>query len=133
MKILKIHFFCSASKSVESGGSEVGCIFQFCGTYLVVFVTLFKNIPSPAFQLWNLIETQGFREDIKEFVTNSVHGYDNKNYDKDEENNNDNNKNKNNDKGISALGLDRDLRFSQGHQGHYHVTITILSLPSPPY
>ena len=30
----------------------------------------------------------------------------------------DNDKDDNNDKGISALGLDRDLRFSRGHQGH---------------
>ena len=30
----------------------------------------------------------------------------------------DNDKDNNNDKGISALGLDRDLRFSRGHQGH---------------
>ena len=30
----------------------------------------------------------------------------------------DNNKDNNNDKGISALGLDRDLRFPRGHQGH---------------
>ena len=29
----------------------------------------------------------------------------------------DNNKDDNNDKGISALGLDRDLGFSRGHQG----------------
>ena len=29
-----------------------------------------------------------------------------------------NNKEDNNDKGISALGLNRDLRFSRGHQGH---------------
>ena len=29
-----------------------------------------------------------------------------------------NNKNNNNEKGISALGLDRDLWFSRGHQGH---------------
>ena len=29
----------------------------------------------------------------------------------------DNDKDDNNDKGISALGLDRDLGFSQGHQG----------------
>ena len=29
----------------------------------------------------------------------------------------DNNKDDNNDKGISALGLDRDLGFSLGHQG----------------
>ena len=28
------------------------------------------------------------------------------------------NKDNNNDKGISALGLDRDLGFSRGHQGH---------------
>ena len=30
----------------------------------------------------------------------------------------DNNKDNNNDKGISALGLDRDMGFSGGHQGH---------------
>ena len=30
----------------------------------------------------------------------------------------DNNKDDNNDKGISALGLDRDMGFSRGHQGH---------------
>ena len=30
-----------------------------------------------------------------------------------------NNKDDNNDKGISALGLDRDLGFSRGHQGHW--------------
>ena len=30
----------------------------------------------------------------------------------------DNDKDDNNDKGISALGLDRDLWFSRGHQGH---------------
>ena len=29
----------------------------------------------------------------------------------------DNNKDDNNDKGISILGLDRDLEFSRGHQG----------------
>ena len=28
-----------------------------------------------------------------------------------------NNKDDNNDKGISALGLDRDMGFSRGHQG----------------
>ena len=36
---------------------------------------------------------------------------------------NDNNKDDNDDKGISALGLDRDLDFSRGHkehQGHRH-------------
>ena len=35
--------------------------------------------------------------------------------DKDEDNNN---KDDSNDKGISALGLDRDLGFSRSHQGH---------------
>ena len=34
------------------------------------------------------------------------------------EDNNNNNKDDNNYKGISALGLDRDLGFSRGHQGH---------------
>ena len=34
----------------------------------------------------------------------------------DKDNNNNNNKDNNNDKGISALGLDRDLGFSRGHQ-----------------
>ena len=34
--------------------------------------------------------------------------------DKDDDNNKDNNK----DKGISVLGLDRDLRFSREHQGY---------------
>ena len=36
----------------------------------------------------------------------------------DNDKNDDNNKNHNDDKGISALGLDRDLGFSRGHQGH---------------
>ena len=31
---------------------------------------------------------------------------------------NDNNKDDNDDKGISALGLDRDLDFSRGHKEH---------------
>ena len=30
----------------------------------------------------------------------------------------DNDKDNKNDKGISALGLDKDLGFSEGHQGH---------------
>ena len=34
-----------------------------------------------------------------------------------EDNDKDNNKDDNDDKGISALGLDRDLGFSQGHPG----------------
>ena len=36
----------------------------------------------------------------------------------DEVEDNDKDDNNNNDKGISALGLDRDLRFLRGHQGH---------------
>ena len=40
--------------------------------------------------------------------------------DKDDHNDkdDDNNKDDNNDKGISVPGLDRDLGFSRGHQGH---------------
>ena len=37
--------------------------------------------------------------------------------DDDEMENNDKDDNNNNDKGISALGLDRDMGFSGGHQG----------------
>ena len=55
-------------------------------------------------QLWNQIETWGFRKDIK--------GIDDDNVEED----NDNNKDKNDGKGISALGLDGDLEFSRGHQ-----------------
>ena len=47
-------------------------------------------------QLWDLIETWGFREDIKDIIA-----------DEDIDNKNDND-----DKGISALGLDRDMGFS---------------------
>ena len=52
-------------------------------------------------QLWDLIETWGFREDIKDIVANDVDDNDDNN------NNNNNNEDKdgNNDKGISALGL----------------------------
>ena len=42
--------------------------------------------------------------------------------DKEEDDNEveDNDKDDNKDKGVSALGLDRDLWFSQGHQGDPH-------------
>ena len=33
---------------------------------------------------------------------------------------NDNNKDDNDDKGISALGVDRDLDFSRGHKDNYY-------------
>ena len=36
----------------------------------------------------------------------------------DNEEDKDNNKDNDDDKGISALGLNRDLEFSQGHQGY---------------
>ena len=52
-------------------------------------------------QLWDLIETWGFCEDIKDIVANDDHD-DNDNNDKDG----------NNDKGISALGLDRHGVFA---------------------
>ena len=56
-----------------------------------------------------MIETWGFGEDIKDIVA----VYDNDVVDDD----NNNNKDSNDDKGISALGLDRDMGFSGGHQG----------------
>ena len=34
-----------------------------------------------------------------------------------------NNKDDNDEKGISALGLDRDLGFSRGHQGHQGINV----------
>ena len=58
------------------------------------------------FQLWDQIETWNFHEDIK--------GIDIDDDDNEEEDNNmedDNNKGKIESKGISVLGLDRDLEF----------------------
>ena len=66
-------------------------------------------------QLWNLIETWGFREDIKDIVADD----DNNNNDADANDNDaddNNDKDSNDDKGISALGLDTDMGFSRGHQ-----------------
>ena len=40
----------------------------------------------------------------------------------------DNNKDDNNDKSISALGLDRDLGFSRGHQGIGLMMITTMRI-----
>ena len=53
-------------------------------------------------QLWDLIETWGFREDIKDIDADAD--------DANDANDNDD-KEGNNDKGISALGLDRDMGF----------------------
>ena len=52
-------------------------------------------------QLWDLIETCGFRKNINDIIAAAADD------DDDDNNNNDN------DEGISALGLDRDLGFSQ--------------------
>ena len=60
--------------------------------------------------LWDLIETWGFREDIKDIDADT----DDANAD---DANDANDKEGNDDKGISALGLDRDMGFSRGHQG----------------
>ena len=72
-------------------------------------------------QLWDLIETWGFCEDIKDIVANNADDNEDNDNDNNENNNNNNdndNKNGKDDKGISALGLERDMGFSRGHQGH---------------
>ena len=58
-------------------------------------------------QLWDQIETLGFHKDIKDIVANADNNDD---YD------DNNNKDGNDDKGISALGLDRDMGFSRENQ-----------------
>ena len=58
-------------------------------------------------QLWDLIETWGFRENINDIIA-----ADDDDDDDNDNNNNGDNNNNNNDKGISVLGLDRDLGFS---------------------
>ena len=60
-------------------------------------------------QLWDQIETWDFREDSKDIVADDVE-------DDADDNNDNNDKDGNDDKGISALGLNRDLGFSRGHQ-----------------
>jgi len=71
-------------------------------------------------QLWDLIETWGFRfrEDIKDIIVDGAGANNNE----DNNNNNDDKDNidSNNDKGISALGLDQDMGFLRGHQGYRH-------------
>ena len=67
-------------------------------------------------QLWDLIKTWGFRDDIKDIIADDTENDDdNNNNDHDDNNDDDNNdKDGNDDKGISALGLDRDMGFSRG-------------------
>ena len=60
-------------------------------------------------QLRDQIETWGFHENVKD-----IKGISNEDNEEDKDKDKDNN----NDKDISALGLDRDLEFSQGHQGN---------------
>ena len=62
-------------------------------------------------QLWDLIETWGFREDIKDIDADNVNDADNDTNDVNNINDT-NDKDGNDDKGISALGLDRDMGFS---------------------
>ena len=62
-------------------------------------------------QLWEKIETCGFREDLKDIKANAQRHYDDDNKEDDDEVE-DNDKDDNDDKGISALGLDKDLGFS---------------------
>ena len=66
--------------------------------------------------LWDLIETWGFREDIKDIFANNANNNNDDEIDNNDKDNN-NNKDGNNDRGISALGLDRDMGFLRGHQG----------------
>ena len=71
-----------------------------------------------------MIETLGFRVEVKDIKVFDDDDHDNRDNDddKEDEDNKDNhigvNKDDNDEKGISALGLDRDLGFSRGHQGH---------------
>ena len=68
-------------------------------------------------QLRDQIETWDFCEDVKDIKGIYLDDDDdNNNEDNEEDKNKD--KDNNDDKGISALGLDRDLEFSRGHQGH---------------
>ena len=67
-------------------------------------------------QLWDLIETWGFREDIKDIDADDDNN--NNNADNVNDANDKDDEDANNDKGISALGLDRDMGFSRGHQRH---------------
>ena len=68
-------------------------------------------------KLWDLIEGWGFRESIKDIEGIDNNDDDNKEDDNDNNDNSDNNNN--DDQGMSALGRDKDLIFSQNYQGHH--------------
>ena len=65
-------------------------------------------------QTWSFsaLGVLGFHENIKGIYNDDENNKDDNNKEKDK------NKNNNSDKGISAMGFDRDMGFSQVHQGH---------------
>ena len=70
-------------------------------------------------ELRDQIETWGFRENVMDIKGIGLDDDDdNNNEGNEEDKNKDEDNNKDNDKGISALGLNRDLEFSRGHPGH---------------
>ena len=68
-------------------------------------------------QLWDLIETSSFCEDIKDNDDDYNNKEGNTKNDTYNKNNKVDNKDYKYDKDSSALGHDRDLQFSRGHQG----------------
>ena len=64
-----------------------------------------------------MIETYRFREDIK-YIKDIDDNDDNDDNMDNNDNDDKDNKDNNNYKDISALGLDRDMGFSRGHQGN---------------
>ena len=71
-------------------------------------------------QLWDQIENLDFCEDIEGNRPPDDYNEedDDKVEDNDKDDNNNYNKDNNDDKGISSLGVDRDLGSLQRHQGH---------------
>ena len=78
---------------------KAGCLSVSASVRYVFFNQVLNSVS----QLWDLIEIWGFREDIKDIIA-------------DGDGDDDDDKDSNDDKGISALGLDRDMGFSRGHQ-----------------
>ena len=67
--------------------------------------------PPAITQLWDMIETCGLCEDIKDTKDINDNDKDNDHEDKEDDNNNNNNKDDNNNMGVSALGHDRHQQF----------------------
>ena len=81
----------------------------------------------------------GFRVEVKDIKVFDDDDHDNRDNDddKEDEDNKDNhigiNKDDNDDKGISALGLDRDMGFLRGHQGcEPPLSVTTPHIYNPP-